>query len=248
MRGHPRHLRGFRGRCGFGEQLLQPGDRLRAQPTHDLGAKLLLKRVSGRSQDAFRSSRRLDPLGPAPRPQGGPQALLGHLHREDLRCQPPGQPFLIGPGRLPEPQRRPDLGTVILDGAARPLVLAEQTRLDLDLPGHVPDRGLGYLAGVARNRTSSSKNFNNTLNPKRVAPDLLPTRRQSSSTSVHDAIRSSGSHSRRTSITSVSSIKSDDARHTTSRRNRPYFGAGVSYRSAGPTSTPPGHQRHARMA
>jgi len=73
---------------------------------------------------------------------------------------------------------------------------------------------LGTSPGWRGNRASSSKNFNNTLNPKRVAPDLLPTRRQSSSTSVHDAIRSSGSHSRRTSITSVSSTTSDDARHT----------------------------------
>jgi hypothetical protein len=47
------------------------------------------------------------------------------------------------------------------------------------------------------NRASNSKNFSNSANPNRVAPLLLRTKGQSSSTSAHDATRSSAVQSRR---------------------------------------------------
>lgn len=55
------------------------------------------------------------------------------------------------------------------------------------------------------NRASTSKNFNNNANPSRFAPDLFRNRSWSSSSSVQTSIRSSGSQSCRTLVSSRSS-------------------------------------------
>jgi len=47
------------------------------------------------------------------------------------------------------------------------------------------------------NRASSSKNFNSSANPSRVAPDLFTSNSASPSSSVQHSMRSSSSHSRR---------------------------------------------------
>jgi hypothetical protein len=84
--------------------------------------------------------------------------------------------------------------------------------------------------------------------PRRVTEVLLPTRRQASSSNVHDSISSSGVHSRRTS-TPVAQIPPMVAAPYDLART-PYFGAGVSYGSAWPSrhgtslsSARPAHHR-----
>jgi hypothetical protein len=84
--------------------------------------------------------------------------------------------------------------------------------------------------------------------PRRVTEVLLPTRRQASSSNVHDSISSPGVHSRRTS-TPVAQIPPMVAAPYDLART-PYFGAGVSYGSAWPSrhgtslsSARPAHHR-----
>lgn len=108
---------------------------------------------------------------------------------------------------------------------------AKQRRIDLDLSGHIRHRGLRNLAGMAWETASNSKYLSKTLKPRRVTEVLLPIRRQSSSSNVHDSISSSGVHSRRTSTPVVQIPPMVAAPYDQART---YLGAGVSYGSAWP--------------
>lgn len=65
--------------------------------------------------------------------------------------------------------------------------------------------GTGISPASSGNRASTSKNFSNSANPNRFAPDLFRSRSWSSSSSVQTSIRSSGSYSCRTPVSLRSS-------------------------------------------
>ncbi len=98
-------------------------------------------------------SRRLYPLGAAPRQQCVPKAGLVELERADFVGQPGRQLLLVAPRGFPEPERLSDLGPVVLDGPSGPVVGGKLGGVDLHLLGDVLHSGIGELADVAGEAT-----------------------------------------------------------------------------------------------
>lgn len=103
---------------------------------------------------------------------------------------------------MPESRHRPSdfrSPSTVSASHASPVIPTPQRRIHAHLTRHILDRDLGYLPRVAREPGLNREKFQDQRKAQpRVAPVLLPTHRQSSSSNVHEAIRSSGSHSRRT--------------------------------------------------
>ena len=102
----------------------------------------LLERCPRRTDDPLRPSRRLYPLRAAPHQQRVTQLLIAKLDRAHLLGEPGRQFVLITPSELTEPEGRPDLDSVPLDRARRPLISDKPVDVDLHLLGDVC-HGLG---------------------------------------------------------------------------------------------------------
>ena len=70
--------------------------------------------------------------------------------RQDVFDEPGGERLAVFHGGLPKAEQLPDLGAVILDGAALPAIVRPRGRLDVDLPGDVPHHDVGDLLGMLR--------------------------------------------------------------------------------------------------
>lgn len=95
---------------------------------------------------------------------------------------------------------------------------------------HIARRPAGPSPSWRGKRASCSKNF--SMKPRRVTEVLLPTRRQSSSSSVYDPISSSGVRSGRTRTPVVQIPPMVAAPYGQART--PYLGPGVGYGSGWP--------------
>lgn len=124
--------------------------------------------------------------------------LLTQFDRAYLGGQPVGKRVLVALAELAEPERTTDLDPMALERPTLPVVVSEQVGLNRQLLRDVRHGRRRQLLSRTRKRASNSKNFSSRANPSRVAPDLLPTRSQSSSTKVHEPARSSADHSVRT--------------------------------------------------
>ena len=125
------------------DQLLQARLRLAGQAGDDLSAEALVEGRPGGGENPLQPTGRLDVLGAAPGQEGFSQPALGKLDRTDLLVQPRRQVLLVASCRLPEPVGLPDLGPVVLDGAARPVVGGRFGGVHAKLLGHAAHRSLG---------------------------------------------------------------------------------------------------------
>jgi hypothetical protein len=117
-----------------GDERLKPEDGVGREPLARAGRELLIAGLLGAGDHALDAprGRRFDSLSATTRNQGLAPTLLGELRRTDLCGEPGGEVVLVGDGRLPEPEGRSDLGTVVLDGPARPFVVGEGLSGDLE--------------------------------------------------------------------------------------------------------------------
>ena len=141
--------------------------------------------------------RRLDVVVAAPGHDRGRQPVPRQFHRAQLGGQPRGQPVLVLLGVRAEPVRRPDFAPMPLDRLALPVVLRPRPAGTFTCRATYSAAVAGTSLADSGNRASTSKNFSNSANPSRVAPDLFRTHFISSSSSVQTSIRSSSSQSRR---------------------------------------------------
>jgi hypothetical protein len=93
------------------------------------------------------------PLGTAPVQQLFTHPVRAAFGVGDVFRQPPRQPLRIGDAALPVAQMPADLGAVILNRAARPLVKAQVPGRHLHLTGHEVHRLLRQLRAAARKPT-----------------------------------------------------------------------------------------------
>jgi hypothetical protein len=115
-------------------------------------AQPLLEPMERRPQDPLNLAGRgrLDAAGTAVCDERGAQVLWQVVVPELGLAQPLGQLLAVLDRGLVEAQEAADLGPVILDGAAGPLVPQEVLRWDADLPGYMRDDAPGYFVLVRR--------------------------------------------------------------------------------------------------
>ena len=113
--------------AALGHQLVQPSDRLIRQPAHGASGEVLVEGLLGAAEDTFDAAggRWFDPQGAAPGHERLPPALLRQLERADLLGEPSRERVLVGERGFAKAQGFADLGPVVLDRAARPLVVGE---------------------------------------------------------------------------------------------------------------------------
>ena len=111
--------------------------------------------------------------------------------RQDVFNEPGGERLAVFHSSLPEVEQPPDLGAMILDGAALPAIVRPRGRLDVDLPGDVPHHDLGDLLGMLREASFVLENFRRTAKPRRVGPVLLASHGFSLGSKVQCSINSS---------------------------------------------------------
>lgn len=197
----------------LGDELRQLRGGLGREPPQDAVAELLLRSGARRTEDALdpARSRRLDLGRTAAVEHRLPLPLHIELDWADRGGQPLRQVRLVTGRRLAKAEGLANLGSMPLDRSGGPVVVGEELRLYPHLLGDVGDRRLRHLPGVAGNLASSSKNLSSTAKPSRVAPALLAISSQSVSTSLQQAIRSSGSQSRRMAHHPVDDLSSPAA-------------------------------------
>lgn len=139
-------------RLTLGDQRLQMLDGSRRETTDRALAEPRLEASDARTNDPAQlpSRGRLDSLLPAAGQQRFPQPLPAQLDRAHLLGQPRRQAVLVGFAALPEPQRGPDLGPVILDRPPRPGVLGQRRRVHPHQAGDVVHRRLRDLVTALR--------------------------------------------------------------------------------------------------
>jgi len=88
---------------------------------------------------------RFDVRGATTLVDGRAGVFVAVVARHDLVAEPGGEILAVLDRRLPEPEGVANLGAVVLDRAARPVILRVVLRRDADLRGHVDDDGAGDL-------------------------------------------------------------------------------------------------------
>lgn len=116
--------------------------------------------------------RRLDPLRAAAHQQLVAHQLRPPLGLAHIGGQPPGQLVCVCHRAFPETQVRPDLGPVVLDGTAGPLIEAQVGRGDAYLAGHELHSLVRKLTTPAREPASPRVELQQQREPEPRRPAL----------------------------------------------------------------------------
>lgn len=129
------------------DQCIQSLHGLRRKPPGYVGAEATLESVQRRPDQAIDAPRRgrPDAQASATLVHGHPEMLGPMVVRERVFHQPQGELLGIARRCLSEPEDRPNLSPLVLDGAATPVVTQVIRRLHADLPRDVSHDGAGNI-------------------------------------------------------------------------------------------------------
>ena len=115
-------------------------------------AEPALEAVQGRPDQATKLAcgGRFEAFGPTTRQHCLGQPMSVDVHRADVVGQPLRQPGLVVLGPLAEAECLADLGVVVLDGAAGPVVAGERRCVDAELAGDVVGRHRRHVLRAVR--------------------------------------------------------------------------------------------------